>query len=187
VTFACIEPQLTKPSRAALDRLLLTSDGRSQHAWLRSRPTTVSDRAMRRELEKRAFLIEHIGADRFDVSGLPPNRRAWLAQTGRQSTNQALARLKPERRYPVLMCFCAEALERATDDALEVFDLALGAADRAAQRKLEELERRTSRDTRITVKRFIDLSEVVIEAHDSRTDRARVRRKSATTEAVLSP
>jgi len=55
-------------------------------------------------LEKRAFLIQTIGADRFDLSGLPPNRRAWLAQTGRQSTNQALARMAPERRYPVLVC-----------------------------------------------------------------------------------
>jgi hypothetical protein len=128
-------------------------DGRSQHAWLRSRPATVSDRTMRRELQKRAFLIEHVGADRFGLSRLPPNRRAWLAQTGRQSTNQALTRLAPERRYPVLMCFCAESLERVTDDSLEVFDLALGASDRAAQRALEELERRASRDTRFTVKR----------------------------------
>jgi hypothetical protein len=31
---------------------------------------------------------------------LPPNRRAWLAQTGRQQTNQALARMALERRYP---------------------------------------------------------------------------------------
>ena len=39
--------------------------------------------------------------------------------------------MAPERRYPVLMAFCVEALERATDDALEVFDRALGAADRS--------------------------------------------------------
>jgi hypothetical protein len=54
-------------------------------------------------------LTGELGADRFDLSGLPPNRRAWLAQTGRQSSNQALARLAPERRYPVLMCFSVGA------------------------------------------------------------------------------
>jgi Tn3 transposase DDE domain len=51
-----------------------------------------------------------------------------------------------------------------------VFDRALGAADRAAQRKREELERRGRRDTQTTVRRFIDLSGVVLEAHDSGTD-----------------
>jgi TnpA family transposase len=70
----------------------------------------------------------------------------------------------------VLMAFCVEALERCTDDALEVFDRALGAAERAAQRKREELERRGRRDIQATVRRFIDLSQVVLEAHDSGTD-----------------
>jgi Tn3 transposase DDE domain len=110
------------------------------------------------------------GAERFDLSSLPPNRRAWLAQTGRQQTNQALARMAPERRYPVLLCFCVEALERATDDAIEIYDRTLGGADRAAQRKREELERRGRRDIQTTVRRFIDLSQVVLEAHDSGGD-----------------
>jgi TnpA family transposase len=169
-TFQRLAAQLTDPVRATLNGLLTTEGGQSQHAWLRSRPTAVSATALRRELDKRAFLIEQVGADRFDLSALPPNRRSWLAQTGRQSTNQALARLAPERRYPVLMAFCAEALERGTDDALEVFDRALGGADRAAQRKRQELERRSSRDTQATVRRFVDLTRLVLEAHDARTD-----------------
>jgi hypothetical protein len=115
-------------------------------------------------------LIDELGADRFDLEGLPPNRRAWLAQTGRQQTNQALARMAPERRFPVLMAFCAEALERTTDDAIEIYDRALGSADRAAQRKREELERRSRRDTQATVRTFIDLSSVILEAHDSGSD-----------------
>jgi hypothetical protein len=111
-----------------------------------------------------------MAADRFDLSPLPPNRRSWLAQAGRQQANQALARMAPERRYPVLMAFCVEALERCTDDALEVFERALGATERAARRKREELERRGRRDIQTTVRRFIDLSQVVLEAHDSGTD-----------------
>jgi len=172
-SFQRLEPQLTAPVRAILDGLLVPDPGiagRTRHAWLRSRPTSVSARAMHREFDKRAFLVQTVGADRFDLTALPPNRRAWLAQTGRQQTNQALARMAPERRYPVLMAFCVEALERVTDDAIEVFDRALGAADRAAQRKREELERRGRRDTQTTVRRFIDLSGVVLEAHDSGTD-----------------
>ncbi len=102
-TFAQLAPQLTDQVRGKLDRLLLMEGGRCGHAWLRTRPTSVSARALGRELEKRTFLIDELGADRFDLEGLPPNRRAWLAQTGRQQTNQALSRMAPERRFPVLM------------------------------------------------------------------------------------
>jgi hypothetical protein len=147
-TFERLSSQLTDQARGKLDGLLVTDAGRCGHAWLRTRPTTVSARALDRELEKRAFLIDELGADRFDLDALPPNRRAWLAQTGRQQTNQALARMAPERRYPVLMAFCAETLARTTDDAIEIYDRALAAADHTAQRKREELERRARRDTR---------------------------------------
>ncbi len=179
-----LAPQLTDKTRELLDGLLVAEDGQSKHAWLRARPTAVSGAAMRRELDKRALLIESVGADRFDLSGLPPNRRSWLAQTGRQQTNQALSRMAPERRYPVLMAFCVEALARCTDDALEVFDRALGAADRAAQRKRDEVDRRGRRDTQATVKRFIDLSRAVLEAHDSGTDVLRLIERRVGIEAL---
>lgn len=100
VTFSRLEPQLTDALRSVLDGLLETEDGRSKQAWLRARPTTVSGRAMSRELDKRRFLIETVRADRLDLSGLPPNRRSWLAQTGRQQTNQALARMAPGSPLP---------------------------------------------------------------------------------------
>lgn len=168
-TFERLRPQLTNPVRAQLDGLLVADGGHSRHAWLRSRPTAVSATAMRRELDKRAFLIGELGVDRFDL-GLPPNRRAWLAQTGRQQTNQVLARMTPERRYPLLMAFCVEALERATDDALG--GLRPGARHRrprgAAQTRGTRPPR--PRDIRTTVRRFINLSQVVLEAHDSGAD-----------------
>jgi hypothetical protein len=49
------------------------------------------------------------------------------------------------------------------------YDRALGGADRAAQRSARRLERRGRRDIQSTVRRFIDLSSVVLEAHDSGT------------------
>jgi hypothetical protein len=46
------------------------------------------------------------------------DRRVCAARPGRQHTNQALARMTPERRLPVLMAFCVEALEGTTDHAI---------------------------------------------------------------------
>ena len=84
--------------------------------------------------------------------------RGWRRPAASRPTRRSPG-WRRERRYPVLMCFCAEALERATDDALEVFDRALGAADRAAQRKRDELEPPHRRDTQTTVRRFVDLTQ----------------------------
>ena len=41
-TFAQLAPQLTDPVRGKLDGLLVTEAGRCGHAWLRTRPTSVS-------------------------------------------------------------------------------------------------------------------------------------------------
>jgi len=125
---------------------------------------------MRRELKKRAWVIEQVGADRLDLSVLPPNRLAWLAQIGRRTTSQALSRLDDRRRYPVLVCFCAEVLAQATDDAIDVFDKALGAADRAAQRKHDDRRRSQGRDTQDTIKRFIELGRLVLQARAENVD-----------------
>jgi uncharacterized protein DUF4158 len=119
-TFQRLASQLTSAVREVLARA--GSGDRRAHA---ARVAAVAPDDGEREgdapraRQARAFLlVETVSADRFDLSELPPNRRAWLAQTGRQQTNQALARMASERRYPVLMAFCVEALERATDDAL---------------------------------------------------------------------
>jgi TnpA family transposase len=175
VTYDRLAEQLTAPLCDMLDALLTVDDGgRSRHAWLRERPTTTTLKALQGELEKRAFLIEEIGANRLDLSDLSPNRRAWLAQIGRQQTNQALARMAPQRRYPVLVCFCVEALERATDDALEIYIQALGSFDRAAERRQDELDRHARRDTRATIARFVDLATVILDAQQSGADVMRV-------------
>lgn len=60
--------------------------------------------------------------------------------------------------------FCAEVLAQATDDTIDVFDKALGAADRAAQRKHEDRRRSQGRDTQDTIKRFIELGRLLLQA-----------------------
>jgi hypothetical protein len=93
-----------------------------------------------------------------------------LLQIGRRTTSQALSRLDDRRRYPVLVCFCAEVLAQATDDAIDVFDKALGAADRTAQRKHDDRRRSQGRDTQDTIKRFIELGRLVLQARAENVD-----------------
>jgi len=173
-TFELLGAQLTEPVCASLDALLApdasSKRARTPLSWLRSRPTTVRAGALRGELQKREYLIERVGADRLDLSGLPPNRRALLAQQG---AGRPARRSGGWRRGGAIRRSRASAqtLERVTDDALEVFDRALGSADRRAQRKRDELRRRHGRDTQSTLRRFIDVTRrLLLEARESNTD-----------------
>ena len=115
-THELLADQLTAGRIEALDALLVASGQprRTPLVWLRSRPTVVSAAALRRELDKFAYLREQVCAHELDLAALPPNRRAWLAQLGRRSTAHALARLEPVRRHPILAAFAVEVLAQRT-------------------------------------------------------------------------
>ena len=60
-------------------------------------PTSATPAAVKAELEKLAYL-RRIDAHTLDLSVLPAERRRFLAQVGRRSTAQALARRDADRR-----------------------------------------------------------------------------------------
>ena len=100
-TFAHLKAQLTAPVCGKLDALLVTEDGRCGHAWLRARPTSVSARALGRELEKRAFLIAEIGADRFDRGGC---RRTGGRGWRRRGVSRPIRRCRGWRPSGAIRC-----------------------------------------------------------------------------------
>jgi hypothetical protein len=119
--FQRLASQLSLAVREVLDGLLVPDPGiagRTRHAWLRSRPTTVSVKAMRRELDKRALPHRHGRRGSLRSLRVASESAGVAGVDGAPADQQALARMASERRYPVLMAFCVEALERATDDAL---------------------------------------------------------------------
>jgi hypothetical protein len=52
-----------------------------------------------------------------DLTALNPNRRKILARLGRTCSNQALRRMGPERRYPILLAFLKRTFTDALDEA----------------------------------------------------------------------
>ena len=50
---------------------------------------------------------------------------AFLAQLGRRATSQALQRLAPERRYPILAAFLRQLVEEITDEVVDLYDRCL--------------------------------------------------------------
>jgi hypothetical protein len=100
---------------------------------------------VRGELEKPAF-PQGLDAHRLDVSMLPAERRRFLASVGRRSTNQAMQRRDPERRYPNLLTLLAQSAVDVLDDVVALFDQAVSARESRAKTKTDaELIERVSR------------------------------------------
>ena len=77
---------------------------------------------------------------------LPAERRRFLATAGRRSTNQALERRDPDRRYPIMLALVAQSAADQLDEVVALFDRAVSAREsRAKSRTEEELAERARR------------------------------------------
>ena len=134
-TYQCLSFLITEERQRFLDNILIPNEtdeqpwskGRTALHWLRYAATSNTPNAILTTIEKLQFLQE-AGVDRWDLSSLNPNRQKFLAQEGRRSTNQALQRMSPERRYPILLAFLYQSLQDITDELIDLFDRCL--ADR---------------------------------------------------------
>jgi hypothetical protein len=99
--------------------------------------------------------LRALGADGWQLDTLTPNRRKLLAGIGRRSTNQALQRTPPERCYPILLAFLAQATEEVTDEIVNLFDRALTNSYARARRELDEFRRTVARSTNEKVSCFV--------------------------------
>jgi hypothetical protein len=94
---------LTGEVRADLDRMLLVDAGlgMTRLEWLNSPARDASAASVKTAIDKLGW-FRGIDAPQMDVSALPNERRRFLAQVARRSTNQGLERRK-ERKYPILL------------------------------------------------------------------------------------
>jgi Tn3 transposase DDE domain len=99
----------------------------------------------------------------LDLSTLNPNRLKFLASLGRRHTNQALRRLAPERRYPILLAFVSDAHAEITDEAIDLFDGLLAQADACSRRELDEFRKRASRAIGEKVRLFREVGEILLD------------------------
>lgn len=115
---------LLKPETTIrLDNLLQIEPIRkiTTHRWLCNVPTANTTKIINLTLEKVVFLKE-MQVSLWDLSVIPANRRKRLANIARNNSNVYLERIKPIRRYPILVCFLWETLLDTTDSVLVMYD-----------------------------------------------------------------
>jgi hypothetical protein len=157
---------LLLPSRCTwLDALLVpaTDTGRTPLAWLRATATAATAAQIRVGLDKIAFLQQN-GVTDWELSSLNPNRVKFLAQIGRQSTNQYLQRCTITRRYPILIAFLKQTLLTLTDEVVEMFDQCLWDCHNEAKQDLADFQQRMASAVNDQLRLFQDLGEVLLDA-----------------------
>jgi len=124
---------------AELDRLLVVDPeiGSTRLHWLGKAPTEPSPGAVKTELAKLRFL-RRLDAHTMDLSMLPTKRRRFLAAVGRRSSNQALERREPQRRYPILLTLLAQSATDVPDEVVQLFDQAISARETRARHKTDQ-------------------------------------------------
>jgi len=70
--------------------------------------------------------------------------------------------MSEQRRYPILLCFGAQAVVEITDELVDLFDRCLQAAYGRARRELDELRRSEARSTNEKVRLLVELGRILL-------------------------
>jgi len=90
--------------------------------------TTASAESVKAEVGKLAYLRD-LGADRLDLSAVPPERLRQLAAVARRSTPGAMRDMDPDRRYPMLLAALAATHTEIVDEVVQLLAQALAGTD----------------------------------------------------------
>ena len=116
-----LRPELSPECCAQLDALA-TNDpelGMAPLTWLDKGAVSSTPDAIKAEVAKLAYLRQ-LGADRVDLSALPPERARQLAAVGRRSKPKDLRAMVPERRHPILLATVAGAYAGILDELVQM-------------------------------------------------------------------
>lgn len=139
--YESLKPFLNEETMRSLDQLLVSEDQETQLNWFSKKATTHSPESIL-AIIKRIKLIRSLGTQSWDISHLNRNRIKYLTQLGKKSTNQALQRSRPERRYPILIVTLSELLQECTDECIDVFDLCLSSILRRSRNSYEDTRKK---------------------------------------------
>ena len=137
-----LQPLLTPERIALLDQLLIPEQdtGRTQLYRLRQHAMSNTPAALLDALEK-FTLLQQWGVEQWDMAVLNPNRQKFLARLGRKYTVQALRRMGPERRYPIVLSLLKQTLMDLTDESIDIFDVCIASRHKKARKALEDYQK----------------------------------------------
>lgn len=108
-------------------------------------------------------LLQQWGVDQWDMSVLNPNRQKFLARLGRKYTVQALRRMGPERRYPIVRSLLKQTLMDVTDERIDIFDVCIASRHKKARKALEDYQKEMAETTETHSQLLQAIGDVVLD------------------------
>ena len=155
---------LTEELKELIDKILIPDEelGKSIFSWLRRGAISNSPDAILETIKKLNFL-QSSGIHNWDLSNINPNKRKFLSQQARKSTNQILQRINPPRRYPMLLFFLKQSLEDITDELVELYDNCLSIYYARAKKDLKEFQLSISKKTNENLRIFQNIGQIILD------------------------
>lgn len=155
----------------ALDGLLTLDEGASTSvlAWARQPPGAPNHRALKRTVDQLIRLRE-VGLDPACADGVHPERLRKLAREGSRFTAQHLRSLSLPRRRATLVATVLETVTRLTDDAVGLFDRAVGRMVRRAEAREEGAVLRDAKAVGDKMRLLVRLGAALIAAKKEKGD-----------------
>jgi len=144
-TYSRLDGFLDPELKIKLDDILIVEQKNSftRFAWLKEYPNSNKPVNINKSLRKYQFLI-NLGVDGWDITMLNPNRRKFLAQKARRTTNQEIQRMNDEKRYPLLVGFLCQNLIDVTDSIIDMFIDYIEDVHHTCKRQLENYQKNTT-------------------------------------------
>jgi len=163
-TYQSLSPILTDEVKNFLDQILIPVEdiGRTPHAWLRFGATANTPPEILKAIEKLDFMRDHKVSE-WNLSATNPNRRKFLAQLGRKSTNQGLQRAVPQKRYPILLTFLQRTYEEVIDELIELFDQCLADCYSRAKGDLKKFHISVAKTTNEKIRMFKTVGQILLD------------------------
>jgi TnpA family transposase len=133
--------RLLKPDlRRTLDDLLIpgTTKTLTRFQSLKQSPSAADPEAINETLDKIDW-YQKVGVNRWNVGFFTPNLLRYLAAVAKRGDAQALRRLRPNRRYPILVAFLAERHGETLDALIDQYDRCLADIQSKSLREFEQL------------------------------------------------
>ena len=163
-TWRILAAGISPATRDCFDQLLEINDDAkiTRFTWFSQQATEPLGKVIGVQIDK-LHELRVIGLDPMVVADLNPNRVRHLAGLGRRMSPQALRRSDPARRYQIVAATLTETLYSLTDEILELFDTALGDADRRARFQLDNARKQASAAANTTVRLFSQIGRIVLD------------------------
>ena len=162
---------LSRTQTEALDTLLTPKEGASMSvlAWARHPPGAPGHKALKRIVEQLTCL-RAVGLDPSCAEGVHPERLRKLAREGGRFTAQHMRALSLLRRRATLVATVLDTAARLTDDAVGLFDRAVGRMFRRAEAREESVVLNDARAANDKVRLFAKLGAALITAKEGDAD-----------------